>query len=79
MPRGIPLRKHPLDRPLQIAERSCLLRAARRELSRLKDEHDHLQSIQGAAEAAQSVDAEVDCLLRATSWLWRYQSPEPPH
>lgn len=60
---------HPVP-PLSVSVRSCLLRAARKELRVLKDEHDALELI--GMDAADSVTTEIDCLNQGVSWLWRY-------
>lgn len=57
---------------LAVAERSCLLRAARKQLLLLQDEIDRLDRLPlpyaiAPREAAQE---EHDCLARAVAWLW---------
>lgn len=65
---------------LGMDERSCLLRAARIQLSALQSELHRLEDLPavyaaGPVEAAQS---ELACLARAVGWLWRHQARGPP-
>lgn len=56
--------------------RACLLRAARQQLLRLKDEHDQLQemAVNDATQcAADEAAMEIACLQRGVAWLWRDQ------
>lgn len=64
------------DVRLHNDERACLLRAARQQLVRLKDEHDKLQEMardEGSQAAADSAAVEIHCLQRGVAWLWRDQ------
>lgn len=61
----------PIGARLTITERTCLLRAARIELLRLKDEFYRLQDMQAAEGALQSAAADVQCLSLAIEWIWR--------
>lgn len=62
---------------LSNEHRACLLRAARTQLLKLKDEHDALMSISGDGPAAQaaadSAALDLHCLQAAVAWLWRDQ------
>jgi hypothetical protein len=51
-------------------ERTCLLRAARIELMRLKDEFYRLQDMQASKSVLESAGADVQCLSLAIEWLW---------
>lgn len=58
-------------------ERSCLLRAARKQLLALEDEFNRLQHLSGGEDsgAADSAAMELSCLQRAVAWLWRDHLP----
>lgn len=51
-------------------ERTCLLRAARIELLRLKDEFYRLQDMQASDAVIGCAAEEVQCLSLAIEWLW---------
>lgn len=59
--------------PLDVEQRSCLLRAARRGLLAMEDElerHRHLDS-RYAQAVIDATQMELDCLQAAIAWLWR--------
>lgn len=68
-------------------ERTCLLRAARIELMRLKDEFYRLEVMQTSQAVLESAAADVDCLSHGIEWLWhegiaaheRLNGPPEPH
>lgn len=65
---------------LGVDERSCLLRAARIQLGALQGEVHRLEALpaiygSGPMEATM---AELACLARAVSWLWRHHARPPP-
>lgn len=59
---------------LGAEERSCLLRAARRRLLELTDDMRRLESLPShyAAAPMEATHAEMACLSRGVSWLWRH-------
>lgn len=59
------------DDALSLAQRACLLRAARHELTEL---HDRVAVADGSGnnETRESLLLEVRCLEDAIAWLWRY-------
>lgn len=60
--------------PLQMEQRSCLLRAARRGLLALESElerHHHLDS-RYAQAVIDATQMEMDCLQAGIAWLWRH-------
>lgn len=63
----------PSPDPLPVEQRSCLLRAGRRQLLELEKElerHKHLDARYGAA-VVDATQAEMDCLQAGIAWLWR--------
>lgn len=61
----------PAPPALRVSERTCLLRAARIELLRLKDEFYRLQDMQSSEIVLLAAASEVDCLSKGIEWLWR--------
>lgn len=59
--------------PLTMAQRACLLRAARRRLVELGDERNRLLAFNTdvSAQLAGITEDEIACLMGAVSWLWR--------
>ena len=63
---------------LTVESRSCLLRAAKKELRHLQAELyrlqnvGHLRHMQGPIEATES---EIECLGKGITWLWRTRPP----
>lgn len=55
---------------LTDSERTCLLRAARIELMRLKDEFYRLEVMQASQPVLESAAADVNCLSHGIEWLW---------
>lgn len=60
----------PVPERLTSRERTCLLRAARIELLRLKDEFYRLEGMQTSKAVLESAAAEVQCLSHGIEWLW---------
>lgn len=60
--------------PLGAEERSCLLRAARQRLLELTDEMKRLEILPAhyASGPVEATQAEMACLSRGVSWLWRH-------
>lgn len=58
-------------------QRSCLLRAARKQLLALEDEYNRLVHIanDAASPAADSAALELRCVQAGVAWLWRDQVP----
>lgn len=65
----------PLDPPdvMGAEERACLLRAAREKLERLQDELKRLEFLPAiyAGAPTSACAAEIACLARGVSFLWR--------
>lgn len=63
-------------------QKSCLLRAARKELDFLTGELDRMRQLptRYAAGPVEVVTAEIECLSAAVSWLWRvsHTGASPP-
>lgn len=58
------------------SDRAALLRAARQQLLKLKDEHDQLleMAVNDATQcAADDAATEIAALQRGVAWLWRDQ------
>lgn len=62
---------------LTMDERSCLLRAARKQLLALEDEYNRLVHLGGDTTnpAADSAAMELRCVERGVAWLWRDHLP----
>lgn len=62
--------------PLGAEAKSCLLRAARTELRKLRAELHRLQllPVRYAGGPILATEAEIDCLAKGISWLWN----QPP-
>lgn len=57
-------------------DRAALLRAARAELIKLKDQYDRLTMMAvdpSSSAGADSASLEIACLQRGIAWLWRDQ------
>lgn len=69
----MPFEMVPTEDPLPADARSCLLRAARRQLLTLTDEMRRLESlsIKYAAAPMAATQQEIDCLSSGIAWLWR--------
>lgn len=61
-------------------QRSCLLRAARKELEFLSDELDRMQKLptRYSGGPIQVVEVEIECISSGISWLWRLTQPGGP-
>jgi hypothetical protein len=63
-----------INDPLPADQRSCLLRAARREVRRLESEvqrHELILPAKYAAGPLTAARVELECLSLAVAWLWR--------
>lgn len=63
-------------RALSVAERACLLRAARASLREMELELDRLHrligmGLAGAVETAIVIQVQYECLTSAVRWLWQ--------
>lgn len=58
---------------LGVEERACLLRAGRKQLEALQSELLRMEQLPTAYAAGPvaAVQAEINCLSRGISWLWR--------
>lgn len=65
---------------LGVEERACLLRASRKRLLELQDELHKFEGLPGVYGAGpiSATMAEVACMARAVSWLWRQQTARAP-
>lgn len=65
---------------LGIEERACLLRAARIQLGALQGELQRLEGLPAvyAAGPVEAATAELACLARGVSWLWRHHAVRGP-
>lgn len=60
--------------------RSCLLRAARKELDFLMDERDRMALLptRYAGGPIGVVEQEIECLSQAIGWVWKHANPGRP-
>lgn len=65
---------------LGVDERACLLRAARIQLGALQSELQRLEGLPAiyAGGPVAAAQAELACLARAVSWLWRHHTTRGP-
>lgn len=61
---------------LTVEQRSCLLRAGRRQLLALEDEQNRHRTLDARYGGAviEATQMEIDCLQGAIAWLWRRHS-----
>lgn len=72
-----PMVLRPAGDELQVEQRACLLRAARRELRALQAEHHRLESLPARVSAGPLAvcQKELECISLAVAWLWRQTTP----